>query len=81
MDVFDKLDELDRKYNSNIPEDVMKKVEEALEEKFKDYSKGLGFCHVYWSYKKAMLNDLGYNWMSPSELAESDPECGTIMFD
>ncbi len=64
--------------NSNIPEEVMEKVEAELEEKFKDYPKGLGFCHIYWNYKKNMLADLGYYWESPEDIANKDPHSITF---
>ncbi len=54
--------------NQNIPNEVMEEVDKLLEEKFKDYPKGLGFCHIYWNYKKNMLLDRGYYWQSPQDL-------------
>jgi hypothetical protein len=76
------LDEEYKKKNSNIPEDVMKKVDEALEEQFKDYPKGMGFCHIYWNYKRQMLEEMGYHWQSPQDVAdELDGEHGRTIFD
>lgn len=68
------------KVNDNIPEEVMAEVEKELEEKFKDYPKGMGFCHVYWNYKKQALADRGYTWMSPQDIADADPH-GMTFFD
>ena len=53
---------------SNIPEEAMKEVDEKLEEQFKDYPRGMGFCHIYWNYKKQYLADMGYTWLSPADL-------------
>lgn len=34
----------------------------------KEFKMGLGFCHIYWSYKKDFLKeDYGIDWLSPSE--------------
>ena len=52
----------------NIPDEVMREVEEILEERFKDYNKRLGFCHIYWAHKKELLSQRGYTWLSPADL-------------
>ncbi len=64
--------------NSNIPDEVMAEVEKELEEKFKDYPKGMGFCHTYWYHKKQALAQRGYTWKSPQDEADSDPHSITF---
>lgn len=51
----------------NIPDEVLKEVDAQLEETFKDYPRGMGFCHIYWTYKKKYLADRGYEWESPAD--------------
>ena len=64
--------------NSNIPDEVMAEVEKELEEKFKDYPKGMGFCHTYWYHKKQALEKRGYTWKSPQDIADEDPHSITF---
>lgn len=59
-----------------------KKIKDELEQKIKiqteinGHKKGLGYCHIYWAYKKAILKtDYNIDWKSPSEL---NPE---VIFD
>ena len=66
--------------DQNIPKDVMDEVEKELEEMFKDYPKGMGFCHVYWYHKKEALAKRGYTWMSPQDIADADPH-NRIIYD
>ena len=46
-----------------------KAVENILNEEFKDYPQGRGFCHIYWTRKKQLLKEI-YNidWKTPAEL-------------
>ncbi len=64
--------------NSNIPDEVMEEVEKELEEKFKDYPKGMGFCHTYWYHKKQALANRGYAWKSPQDIADENPHSITF---
>ena len=52
----------------NIPDEVMEEVEAEIEKALKDHWRGIGFCHVYWSYKKRYLKERGYDWKSPQDL-------------
>lgn len=54
-------------FETNIPESVMKEVDAEVEEMFKDYPKGLGFCHMAWNAKKRLLQQRGYDWKTPAE--------------
>ena len=46
-----------------------KAVENILEEEFKDYPQGMGFCHIYWRRKKQLLKELyDIDWKTPAEL-------------
>lgn len=60
---------IDKQEKSIFNKKKFSKVEEILDEEFKDYDKGLGFCHIYWHRKKQLLKEL-YNidWKSPAEL-------------
>lgn len=51
--------------------DVEKKCDKILEGE----SRGMGFCHSYWSTKKAVLAKYGIRWNSPSVM---NPR---VMFD
>ncbi|MBQ8138785.1 MAG: hypothetical protein IJ195_04945 [Lachnospiraceae bacterium] len=64
----------------NIPQEVMDEVEKELEEMFKDYPRGMGFCHVYWHHKKQALAARGYRWESPQDIANADPH-NRIIYD
>lgn len=75
---FDLEDNDASEVNKNIPKEVLAEVEKELEEKFKDYPKGIGFCHIYWNYKKQALEQRGYTWLSPQDVANSDPHNRTI---
>ena len=54
--------------DQNIPGEIMREVEEILEERFQDFNKGRGFCHIYWYHKKELLRQKGYSWLSPADL-------------
>lgn len=69
----DCFEEMINKGDEGIPKDVLEEVEKELEELLKDFPKGLGFCHVYWNYKKELLLKRGYEWLSPKDIADSDP--------
>ena len=56
-------------------EDVIYEVEEELEEQLKDEPRGMGFCHSYWSAKRAALARRGIEWRSPSAMNPG------VMFD
>ncbi len=86
-DIEDEQDETEKKDssassdndgNENIPDEVLAEVEKELEEKFKDYPKGMGFCHTYWYHKKQALAARGYSWMSPQDLADQNPHSITF---
>ena len=51
------------------------KIKNELEEKIKiktendEITRGLGFCHIYWAYKKEILKkDYNIDWSSPAEI-------------
>lgn len=44
-------------------------------EQLKDEPRGMGFCHIYWSTKRAALARRGIEWRSPSAM---NPR---VMFD
>ena len=54
--------------DQNIPDGIMREVEKILDDRFKDFNKGLGFCHIYWYHKKELLRERGYSWLSPADL-------------
>ena len=56
-------------------EQVIYEVEQELEEQLKDEPRGMGFCHSYWSAKRAALARRGIEWRSPSAM---NPR---VMFD
>ena len=56
-------------------EDVIYDVELELEEELKDEPRGMGFCHSYWSAKRAALERRKIEWRSPSAM---NPK---VMFD
>jgi hypothetical protein len=56
-------------------EKVIYEVEKELDEQLKDEPRGMGFCHSYWSAKRAALARRGIEWRSPSAM---NPR---VMFD
>lgn len=56
-------------------ENVIYEVEQELDEQLKDEPRGMGFCHSYWSAKRAALARRGIEWRSPSAM---NPR---VMFD
>ena len=56
-------------------EQVIYEVEQELDEHLKDEPRGMGFCHSYWSAKRAALARRGIEWRSPSAM---NPR---VMFD
>lgn len=56
-------------------EEVIYKVEKEVDEQLKDEPRGMGFCHSYWSAKRAALERRGIEWRSPSVM---NPR---VMFD
>ena len=56
-------------------EEVIYEVEKEVDEELKDEPRGMGFCHAYWSAKKAALARRGIEWKSPREM---NPK---VMFD
>ena len=50
-------------------------VEKEVEEELKDEPRGMGFCHSYWSAKRAALERRKIEWRSPSAM---NPK---VMFD
>ena len=56
-------------------EKVIYEVEREVDEQLKDETRGMGFCHSYWSAKRAALAGRGIEWRSPSAM---NPR---VMFD
>ena len=56
-------------------EEVIYEVEKEVDEQLKDEPRGMGFCHSYWSAKRAALARRGIEWRSPSVM---NPR---VMFD
>jgi hypothetical protein len=56
-------------------EKVIYEVEKEVDEELKDEARGMGFCHSYWSAKRAALARRGIKWRSPSAM---NPR---VMFD
>ena len=56
-------------------EEVIYEVEKELDEQLKDEPRCMGFCHSYWSAKRAALARRGIEWRSPSAM---NPR---VMFD
>ena len=56
-------------------EEVIYEVEKELDELLKDEPRGMGFCHSYWSAKRAALARRGIKWRSPSVMNPG------VMFD
>lgn len=53
--------------NHLIPKEYVEMVEADLKEYFKDTSRDLGFCRLYWQKKREFFAELGYDWKSPME--------------
>ena len=72
-----KFDEIENKEEyKQIEEELHKKIKNKLELNGYDNEKELGFCHIYWGFKKEILKtDYNIDWKSPQEL---NPE---IIFD
>lgn len=56
-------------------EKVIYDVEKEVDEELEDEPRGMGFCHSYWSAKRAALARRGIEWRSPSAM---NPR---VMFD
>jgi hypothetical protein len=56
-------------------EEIIYDVEIELDVQLKDEPHGMGFCHSYWSAKRAALARRGIQWRSPSMM---NPK---VMFD
>ncbi|MBO5919924.1 MAG: hypothetical protein J6Q34_05480 [Bacteroidales bacterium] len=56
-------------------EEIIYDVEKELDVQLKDEPHGMGFCHSYWSAKRAALARKGIQWRSPSMM---NPK---VMFD
>ena len=51
---------------SEVWEENIYEVEKELDEEFKDTDRFMGFCHAYWSSKRAALARRGIIWRSPA---------------
>ena len=56
-------------------EDVIYDVEKEVDEQLKGEPRGMGFCFMYWSAKRAALAKRGIEWKSPNAM---NPR---VMFD
>ena len=56
-------------------EEIIYEVEKEVDGQLKDEPRGMGFCHSYWSAKRAALARRGIQWRSPSMM---NPK---VMFD
>ena len=56
-------------------EEVIYDVEKEVDEELEDEPRGMGFCHIYWSAKRAALARRDIEWRSPSAM---NPR---VMFD
>ena len=56
-------------------DEVIYEVEKEVDEQLKDEPRCMGFCHSYWSAKRAALARRGIEWRSPSAMNPG------IMFD
>ena len=56
-------------------EKVIYDVEKEVDEELEDEPRGMGFCHIYWSAKRAALARRDIEWRSPSAM---NPR---VMFD
>lgn len=54
----------------NTPEweEIIYEVEKELDEKFSGVDRYMGFCHEYWSAKRAALAKRGIEWRSPQQM-------------
>ena len=54
----------------NTPEweEIIYEVEKELDEQFRDVDRFMGFCHQYWSAKRAALAKRGIEWRSPQAM-------------
>lgn len=54
----------------NTPEweEIIYEVEKELDEKFRGVDRYMGFCHEYWSAKRAALAKRGIEWRSPQQM-------------
>lgn len=60
---------VDRSEKKLLNKKKFKKVDEILEEEFKNVSQEMGLCYIIWARKKQLLKEL-YNidWKTPGEL-------------
>ena len=65
----------DIKYDPIEDTEKYKKIKDELEEKIKiriekeGINKGLGYCHIYWEFKKMILKEeYNMDWNSPTEM-------------
>ena len=56
-------------------EDCIYDVEKECDRILADEPRGMGFCHSYWSTKRAVLARRGIRWKSPSAMNPG------VMFD
>lgn len=78
LDMSITMEEWCRKYNillkfdpverSEQWEDCIYEVERICAEELAEEPKGMGFCHSYWSTKKAVLAKFGIGWDSPAAM-------------
>ena len=54
--------------NSPEWEEIIYEVEIELDEKFRGVDRYMGFCHEYWSAKRAALAKRGIEWRSPQQM-------------
>lgn len=54
--------------NSPEWEEIIYEVEKELDEKFRGVDRYMGFCHEYWSAKRAALAKRGIEWRSPQQM-------------
>lgn len=54
--------------NSPEWEEIIYEVEKELDEKFRGVDRYMGFCHEYWSAKRAALAKRGIEWCSPQQM-------------
>jgi hypothetical protein len=61
--------QVDTQENDPKYKEIFESVEAELEKKFHNVRRSLGFCHLYWGEKKAILwKKHGIDWKSPSEM-------------
>ena len=49
-------------------EEIIYEVEKELDEQFRGVDRFMGFCHQYWSAKRAALAKRGIEWRSPQQM-------------